>query len=77
VKDFLIEHAIVPAWHINGPQMELYQLRAGNKLIDGGKGGLRVVGERCNLIVAVVGGAGRHSQIIPSFGTTLSVTEAI
>ena len=77
VKDFLIEHAIIPAWHINEPQMELYKLRAGRKLIDGGKGGLHVVADRSHLIVAVVGGAGRHSQIIPTFGTTLSVTEPI
>lgn len=77
VKDFLIRHAIVPAWHINEPQMELYKLRAEEKLVDGGKGGLHVVSDRSHLIVAVVGGAGRHSQIIPSFGTTLSVTEPI
>ncbi len=77
VKAFLIEHAIIPAWHINRAQMAVYEDRVPEKLINGGKDGMRVLSKSEQIMLAVVGGAGRHSQVIPSFGSTLSVTEPI
>ncbi len=76
-KRFLVEHAIIPPHHINGPQMALYRERVPEKLIDGGTGGVRVLARPEQVMLVVVGGAGRHSQVMPSFGNTMSVTEPV
>jgi hypothetical protein len=39
-----------------------------------GKDGLRLINGTENLMIAVSGGAGRHSCVIPTFGNTRPVT---
>jgi len=80
VKRFLIEHAIIPPRHIGAAQMALYRQRVPERLIEDGQGvpgagGVRIATAPEHIMVVVAGGAGRHSQVIPSFGgTTRSVT---
>ena len=78
VERFIIERAIIPRWHIGKAQMALYGQQVPERFVGpDGQDGVRIVSEREQLMVMVSGGAGRHSCVIPSFGSTLSVTEAI
>ncbi len=76
VKRFIIERAIIPRWHIGKAQMALYRQQVPERFVGpDGRDGVRIVSEPEQLMVMVAGGAGRHSCVIPSFGSTLSVTE--
>ena len=58
--------------------MALYRERVTERPMDsGGKDGLQLVIGSEELMVMVAGEAGRHSCVIPSFGSTLSVTEPV
>jgi hypothetical protein len=41
------------------------------------EGGMHMASDKADIIVAVAGGAGRHSCLMPSFGTTRAVTVKI
>jgi hypothetical protein len=78
VRRFLAERAIIPAWHISEAQGKLYRERVPDRFIGAkGEGGLHIVTRPEEVMIVVAGGAGRHSAVIPSFGTTRSVTVPI
>jgi len=78
VKRFIVERAIIPRWHIGKAQMALYRRQVPERLVGpDGRDGVRIASEPAQLMVMVAGGAGRHSCVIPSFGSTLSVTRAV
>jgi hypothetical protein len=76
VKDFLIEHAIIPASHISAPQRAATEAYVPERLLGPGHG-VRIAAQRDDIMLLVAGGSGRHSCIIPSFGETRSVTVPI
>ena len=78
VKRFIIERAVIPRWHIGKAQMALYRDRVPERFVGpDGQDGIQLVIRPEELMVMVAGGAGRHSCVIPSFGSTLSVTEPV
>jgi len=77
-RRFLFEHAIIPGNLISRPTRKLLADRVPERLIGpDGRDGLRMVTEREQIMFAVVGGAGRHSAVIHSFGNTRAVTVPI
>ena len=78
VKDFLIEHAIIPRWHLSEPQLAIMRDYVPHRLLGpDGRDGARIADSHDDIMLVVAGGAGRHSCIIPSFGETKSVTVPI
>jgi hypothetical protein len=75
VKRFLLERAIIPSHHIGPGQRKTYAERLPERLIGpNGTDGVRIASTTDDIMVAVAGGAGRHSAVMPSFGSTRSVT---
>jgi hypothetical protein len=78
VKRFLMEHAIVPGHHISEPQGRAMAARVPERFIGPDwRQGARMFSGTDEVMVVVAGGAGRHSAVIPSFGSTRSVTVPI
>jgi hypothetical protein len=78
VKQFLVERAIIPSHHIGPGQRKNFRERLPDRLIGAnGEGGMHIAGSTADIMLVVAGGAGRHSAIMPSFGSTRSVTQRI
>jgi len=78
VKRFLLEHAVIPGWHVNESQAEMMSRRVADRFVDGDwKKGARIFSAPEEVMLVVAGGAGRHSSVIFSFGNTASVTVPI
>jgi hypothetical protein len=79
VKKYLFEHATLPLGAFSDENIERrFRIRFPDRY---GKASLDtsmpVVQRPENLIIVVVGGAGKHSAFMPTFGTTRSVTRAL
>ncbi len=75
LKAFLIEHTIIPPWHISESQGQAMADRGPKRFIGTDwREGARMFSGPGDIMLVVAGAAGRHSAIIPSFGTTRSVT---
>ncbi len=71
VRTFIYEHARIPLSKFYKRAVQRYYPdRDENALIP-------ISGKKENLIVIVVGGAGKHSSFLPTFGMSYSVTRAI
>lgn len=79
VRRFLYDRAIVPRHMISRAQMNMYRERIHpHRLLgDNGADGVRLVTSPEMFVIAVAGGAGRHSAVIPTFGNTSPVTARI
>ena len=71
VKEFLFEKTRIPKRAFS---KELQELRFSN-LSDGAM--IPVTRKADDILIVVAGGAGKHSMIIPTFGNSFAVTEAI
>jgi hypothetical protein len=79
VKNYLFEHATLPLSAFSDENIERrFRMRFPDRY---GKAPLDtrmpVVQRPENLLIAVIGGAGKHSAFIPTFGTTRPVTRAL
>jgi hypothetical protein len=75
VQCFLVEHAVIPGWHISEAQGQVMARRLSDRFVgDDWKDGARIFSTPDEVVLLVAGAAGRHSCVIPSFGNTRSVT---
>jgi len=75
VKQFMVDRAIIPSHHIGPGQRRTFKERLPHRVIGpNGEGGMHMASDKADIVVAVAGGAGRHSAVLPSFGTTRAVT---
>ncbi len=78
VKQFMIDRAIIPAHHIGPGQHKTFRERLPDRVVGAnGEGGMHMASAKSDILIAVAGGAGRHSCVMPSFGTTRAVTVKI
>jgi hypothetical protein len=78
VKQFMVDRAIIPSHHIGPGQRRTFMERLPQRVIGpNAEGGMHMASVKEDLVVAVAGGAGRHSSVLPSFGTTRAVTVKI
>ena len=77
IRNFLMEHARIPAHALSDPQRDIMRQYVPDRLLNNGKGDALIVTSDDDILLTVAGGAGRHSAIIPSFGNTKAVTEII
>ena len=77
IKNFLIEQAIIPGHDLSQPQRAIMRKYVPHRLLADGDGGAHIASSHDDILLAVAGGAGRHSCLIPSFGNTRAVTEVI
>ena len=77
IRNFLMEHARIPAHALSDPQRDIMRQIVPDRLLNNGKGDALIVTSDDDILLTVAGGAGRHSAIIPSFGNTRAVTEII
>jgi hypothetical protein len=75
IKQFIVDRAIIPSHHIGPGQRKTFKERLPHRVT--ADGGMHMASAKEDIIVAVAGGAGRHSCIMPSFGTTRAVTVKI
>jgi hypothetical protein len=75
VKRFLLERAIIPGHHISEAQGQVMARRVPDRLLGSDwRAGVRIISDPDDIMLVVAGGSGRHSCVIPSFGSTRSVT---
>lgn len=75
VRQFLLEHAIIPGDHISEAQGQAIARRLPERFLGHDwREGVRMLSGPDDLMLVVAGGPGRHSNFIPSFGNTRSVT---
>ena len=75
VKQFMVDRAIIPSHHIGPGQRRTFKERLPQRVIGpDGEGGMHMASTKDDILIAVAGGAGRHSCLMPSFGTTRAVT---
>ncbi|MFP6746712.1 MAG: hypothetical protein VCD66_03820 [Alphaproteobacteria bacterium] len=77
IRNFLIEHALIPAHALSQPQRAIMRQYVPERLLADGDGGARIATRHEDILLVVAGGAGRHSAIVPSFGNTRAVTETV
>ena len=77
IRNFLIEHARIPAHALSDPQRKIMRQYVPDRLLKDGSGDALIASSHDDILLMVAGGAGRHSAIIPSFGNTRAVTEII
>ncbi|HUA52888.1 MAG TPA: hypothetical protein VMB81_12040 [Candidatus Sulfotelmatobacter sp.] len=78
IKQFMVDRAIIPSHHIGPGQRKTFRERLPHRVIGAdGAGGMHLASAKEDIMVVVAGGAGRHSSVMPSFGTTRSVTVKI
>ena len=77
IRNFLIEHARIPAHALSDPQRKIMRQYVPDRLLNDGSGDALIASSHDDILLMVAGGAGRHSAIIPSFGNTRAVTEII
>jgi hypothetical protein len=78
VKQFMVDRAIIPSHHIGPGQRRTFKERLPHRVIGpNAEGGMHMASDKADIIIAVAGGAGRHSCLMPSFGTTRAVTVKI
>jgi hypothetical protein len=78
VKRFMVDRAIIPSHHIGPGQRRTFQERLPQRVVGpNADGGMHMASSKDDIMVAVAGGAGRHSSVLPSFGTTRAVTVKI
>jgi hypothetical protein len=78
VKQFMVDRAIIPSHHIGPGQRRTFKERLPHRVIGpNAEGGMHMASDKADIIIAVAGGAGRHSCVMPSFGTTRAVTVKI
>jgi hypothetical protein len=78
-KRFLVEHATVPLGRFSKENIErrfrmVQKERYGNAPLDTP---IPIVRRAEEIIIAVIGGAGKHSAVVPTFGATRSVTRPL
>jgi len=79
VKRFIYEHAVLPLGKFSRENIERrfkvsFREKYGNASMDAP---VHVLGSAEALLVAVIGGAGKHSAVVPTFGSTQPVTRAL
>jgi len=75
VKQFLFENARVPLALISKGNLERFKKSMPERFSDlDGKASVPMVNGPEDLMVVVAGGSGRHSAVIPTFGTTRAIT---
>lgn len=75
VGRFLLERAIIPGHHISEAQGQAIARRMPDRLLGSDwRSGVRILSHADEVMLVVAGGSGRHSCVIPSFGSTHSVT---
>jgi len=79
VKQYLYEHAQIPYGHFSDEYIErrLEQRFPGRLEASGPKAAVPMANRPEDLMIVVVGGAGKHSAFIPTFGTTRAVTRPL
>ena len=77
IRNFLIEHARIPAHALSEPQRTIMRQYVPERLLADGDDGARIATSHQDILLVVAGGGGRHSAIIPSFGNTRAVTEVV
>src|SRR5262249_34557103 len=78
IKQFIVDRAIIPAHHTGPGQRRTFRERLPNRVVGAdGSGGMHIASAKEDVQVVVAGGAGRHSSVLPSFGTTRAVTVKI
>ena len=80
MKRWLYERATLPMWRFSKESIERrFRVQAHGALRERARSTRRcqAVQRAEDLIVAVTGGAGKHSAYIPTFGATKSVTRAL
>ena len=79
VKEFLFEHGRVPMHKFSKENIERrFRMKLAHRYGDASPDTLVSMVERAeDFIVVVIGGAGKHSAYIPTFGNTHAVTRAI
>ncbi len=79
VKRYILEHATIPRSKFSAAIFER-RIRAGfpARFADAGPDEPVPVAQRADdVMVVVIGGAGKHSMFIPTFGATRSITRAL
>ncbi len=78
-KEFLFEHGRVPLGSFSPENIERrFRMKLAHKYADAGLDTRVPMVERAeDFIVVVIGGAGKHSAYIPTFGNTHAVTRAL
>jgi hypothetical protein len=79
VKRFLFEHARLPLGKFSRENIERrFRVKFAERYAGAGLDALVPVVQRPeNLLVAVIGGAGKHSAYMPTFGSTQAITRAL
>jgi hypothetical protein len=78
VKEFLSEKCVIPRQFASEGWMHLFRERQADRMLGpDGRDGIKLFSSPDQIVVAVTGGAGRHSACIPTFGNTQMVTVAI
>ena len=76
VKDFIVQHACVPREAVSDEHIE-YRRKSPDRYGQYIDSKLIPLAKREDIVVMVMGGTGRHSCFIPTFGLNNSVTKAI
>jgi hypothetical protein len=76
IKQFLFEHTRIPMKNFSRENIqERLKVKYGDRYREAGPDTLIPIAQQADrFVIAVVGGAGKHSVYIPSFGNTTSVT---
>ncbi|MBI1996110.1 MAG: hypothetical protein HYS66_06560 [Deltaproteobacteria bacterium] len=78
VKEYLFNSACTPVEHFSRDNVERVLMKRRPHLFEKGMPGcIRPIDEADDLIVLVVGGPGKHSAFVPTFGVNRSVTRII
>jgi hypothetical protein len=79
VKQFITEHATLPLGTFSTENIERrFRVAFASVYKNAGKDApVPMVHNADNLVIAVIGGAGKHSAIVPTFGATRVVTRAL
>ena len=79
VKRFLHERATLPLWKFSKENIERrFKVQFKDRYANASEEAtVQAVQRAQDLIITVIGGAGKHSAYIPTFGATQSVTRAL
>jgi hypothetical protein len=79
VKRFIYEHAVVPLGNFSDENIERrFRLTFKERYAKAGRDAPVPMVQRAeDLLVAVIGGPGKHSAVMPTFGVTVPVTRAL
>jgi hypothetical protein len=79
VREFIYEHARVPLGRFARENVERrFKVNFRERYANAGPDApVPMLGKPENLLIAVIGGAGKHSAVVPTFGSTEPVTRAL